>query len=223
VDQFTLAPFAAHRLQGDVTLAGRRIEFANARAQFYSGEVAGLFVAEVAATPAYHLNLDFTHVDLSALTGATTNLASLFAGAASGQITLDARGANRADLLASLECQGAARVEEVEVRNLALPDSARAASTRPGGSSFREVFAAFTCASRKIQFQELTLLGPTAELGGSGTVDFNRTLDFRLGVFPSVATARNPHPLYVPIAAYRITGPLSAPQIARATARRALP
>jgi hypothetical protein len=69
----------------------------------------------------------------------------------------------------------------------------------------------------------LTLLGPTVELGGSGTVDFNRTLDFRLGVFPNAATAHNPHPPYAPIAAYRITGPLSTPQIGRATPRTASP
>jgi hypothetical protein len=223
VDQFTLAPFTARRLQGDVTLAGRRIEFANARAQFYGGELVGSLDAQVAATPAYHFNLNFSQVDLSALTGATTNLANLFAGLASGQITLDAHGSSRADLLDSLECQGSTHVQGAELRSLVLPDSPRAAAARLGGSIFREASAAFTCASRKVQFQELTLLGPNAELGGSGTVDFSRTLDFRLGVFPGTANARNAHSSNAPVAAYRLTGPLLTPQIARATARTARP
>jgi hypothetical protein len=224
VDEFTLTPFAAHRLQGDVTLAGRRIEFANARAQFYGGELAGLFEAEVTATPAYHLNLNFSRVDLSALTSTTPALANLFAGAASGQISLDARGANRADLIASLECQGSARVGAAELHNLSLPDSPRLIVARLGASSFREASAAFTCASRKIQFQELTLLAPNAEMNGSGTVDFNRNLDFRLGVFStSSADFHNAHANAAPVAAYRLTGPLAAPQITRASARTARP
>jgi hypothetical protein len=223
VDQFTLAPFAAHRLQGDVKLAGRRIEFANARAQFYGGELAGSLEAELAATPAYRLNLNFSHVDLSALTGATQGLANLFAGAASGQIMLDARGANRADLLASLECQGTARVQGAELRNLNLPEPPRAAAARPGGSSFRQASAAFTCASRKIQFQELMLLGPNAEWDGSGTVDFSRNLDFRLGIFSAPGSPHNPRATDAPREAYRLTGTLAIPQIARATARTARP
>jgi hypothetical protein len=212
VEQFTLAPFAAHRLQGEVKLAGRRIEFVNAQAQFYGGELGGSFVAEVAATPAHRLNLNFSHVDLRAFTGATQNLADLFAGAASGQLMLSARGANRADLLASLECQGTARVSGAELHNLSLLEPPRADAT-----------AAFTCASRKIQFQELTLLGPASELDGSGSVDFSRNLDFRLGVFSGTGRPHNLHGADAPLAAYRITGPLASPQIARATTRTARP
>lgn len=224
VDEFTLEPFAAHRLQGEVKLAGRRIEFANARAQFYGGELAGSFEATVAATPAYHLNLDFSHVDLSALTRATHTLANLFAGAASGKISLDARGANRADLFASLECQGSARVGAAELHNLSLPDSPRFIGARLSTSSYREASAAFTCASRKIQFEELTLLAPNTELDGSGTVDFDRNLDFRLGVFPAgAADVHDTHADGAPIAAYRLAGPLAAPQITRASARTARP
>ena len=224
VDQFTLSPFAAHRLQGNVRLAGRRIEFANAGAQFYGGELSGSFEAEVAAAPAYHLNLNFSHVDLSALTNRTSALANLFAGAASGQITLNARGANRADLLASLECQGTGRVSDAELPSLTLPDPPRPAGAHLSGSYFREASAAFTCASRKIQFQELTLLIPNAELDGSGTVDFSRNLDFRLGVFSTgAAGAHNAHALASPEAAYHLTGPLATPQITRASARTARP
>jgi len=212
VDQFTLAPFAVHRLQGEVKLAGRRIEFLNAHAQFYGGELAGSFEAAVAATPAYRLNLNFSHVDLQALSGATQNLADLFAGVASGQLILSAHGANRADLLTSLECQGAARVSGAELHNLALLEPPRA-----------EASAAFTCAAKKIQFQELALLGPASELGGSGSIDFSRNLDFRLGVFPATGRPHTVRAADAPLAAYRITGPLASPQIARATARTARP
>jgi hypothetical protein len=223
-DQFALAPFAAHRLQGEVNLVGRRIEFRNAKAQFYGGELAGLFEAELTAPPAYHLNLNFSHVDLSELTSTTPALADLFAGNAYGQITLNARGATRADLLASLECQGAGHVEGAELHNLSLPDSLRLIGVRLGASPFREASSAFTCASRKIQFQELTLLTPHAELDGSGTVDFSRNLDFRLGVFSSnVAGTPITHVSASPVAAYHLTGPLATPQVTRASATTARP
>jgi hypothetical protein len=224
VDQFTSSPFAAHHLQGEVKLAGRRIVLTNARAQFYGGEIGGSFEAELTSPPAYHLDLNFSRVDLSTLTNTTPSLANLFAGAASGQITLNARGANRADLLASLECQGAGRVQSADLRNLNLPDSARPSGAPPRASPFREASAAFTCASGKIQFQELALQAPNAEFDGSGTVDFSRNLDFRLGAFPNSAIGtHNPHVTAAPVAAYRITGPIATPQITRASARTARP
>ena len=67
------------------------------------------------------------------------------------------------------------------------------------------------------------LLGPLAELDGSGTVDFSRNLDFRLGVFSAAVTAHNARASDAPQEAYRLTGPLATPQIARATAQTVRP
>ncbi|MGH9713140.1 MAG: AsmA-like C-terminal region-containing protein [Candidatus Acidiferrales bacterium] len=223
VDQFALAPYVLHRLQSDVRLAGRRIDFTSVKAQFYGGELDGSLDSDLASPPAYRVLLNFSRVDLAAFTAASPNLADLFAGAATGQIALHTRGANRADLLASFDCQGAARVNNPEIRSTILPESLRASGGHPGNSAFREASAAFTCASQKIQFQELSLLGPKTELDGSGTVDFSRNLDFRLGVFSGAASAHDARASNAPIDAFRITGPLAAPQISRATAHAARP
>jgi hypothetical protein len=223
VDQFILAPYVVHHLQSDAKIAGRRFDFTNAKAQFYSGELTGSLDSDLAAPPAYHVRLNFSRVDLAAFTSDSPNLTGLFGGSASGQITLRARGANRADLLASLECQGAARINSAEIHNAILPESLRAAGSRSGNTPFREASAAFTCADRTIQFQELSLLGPKQDLGGSGTADFSRNLDFRLGVFSGPASAQKARASNAPIEAFRIIGPLAAPQITRATARPARP
>lgn len=223
VDQFNLAPYVVRHLQGDATLAGRRFDFTNVKAQFYGGELTGSLDSDLAAPPAYRVRLNFSSVDLAAFTSASQNLTGLFAGFASGQISLRVRGANRADLLASLECQGAARVNSAEIHSAVLPESLRVGGGRPGDTSFREASAAFTCADRTIQFQELTLLGARSDLGGSGTADFSRNLDFRLGIFSGTASPQKTRASNEPIEAFRIIGPLAAPQITRATARTARP
>jgi hypothetical protein len=222
-DQFELAPYVMRHLQGEAKLAGRRIDFTNATAQFYGGELTGSLDSDLTAPPAYRVHLNFSRVDLVALTADSPNFSGLFAGSAFGQLTLRARGANRTDLLASLECQGVGRVAGAEIRSALLPESLRALGGRPGNSLFREASAAFTCAERKIQFQELTLLGPKSEVDGSGIVDFGRNLDVRLGVFSGPAAAHTTRTSNAPIEAFRITGPLAAPQITRATARTARP
>jgi AsmA-like C-terminal region/AsmA family len=217
VDQFSVAPFAVHRLQGDVKLEGRHIEFANAKAQFYGGELDGSFDTTLAAPPAYHMRLDFSRVDLAALTAAAPGLANLFAGSASGNISIAARGANRSDLLASLECRGTARVNGAELRNLNLAESLRDAAPRPGTTSFRDASAAFTCGDGKVHFQELLLLGANAEFSGLGSIDFTHHLDLRLSVFAREAGVHNIRAASVPEETYLLTGTLAAPEFAGAT------
>jgi hypothetical protein len=223
VDQLTVAPLAIHHLQGDVTLAGRRIELANAKAQFYGGELGGSFDAELAAAPSYRVSLDFSRVDVSELTAPAPGLANLFSGSATGDISLSARGANRADLLASLECHGTARVNAGALRNLNLLESAREAAPHPGTTSFRDASAVFTCAEGKVRFQELLLLGANAEFDASGTVDFSHQLDLRLAVFPHGPSVHSVRATNAPQELYELTGTLATPEIARATAPAAHP
>lgn len=223
VEQFTLAPFVLHRLQGDLNLEGRRIIFINAKSQFYGGDVTGTFEAQLNPLPAYHVVLNYAHVDLAAFSAASAPLANLFSGSAAGQISLTTAGSARSDLLASLACQGAAHVASAEVRSLLLPEPVRAVGRRFEATPFREATAAFTCADSKIQFQELSLLGTNTELNGAGTVTFSRALDFRLGVFSAPGAANIPKPPGAPVEAFHLTGPLAKPDITRATAPAARP
>lgn len=223
VDQFTVAPLLLRRLQGDLEIAGRRVQLRNARAQSYGGELDGAFDAELAAIPAYHAQLDFSRLDLAALTSASPGLADLFTGSASGRISLSARGGTRADLLASLECQGTSRMNNLEFFNLNLLDSLRAEARRPGTSSFREASTAFTCGDALVRFQNLLLLGAGYELDATGSADFAHTLDFRVRVVSGPATLERAHTTTTAGNVFTLTGPLSAPHIARATALSARP
>lgn len=223
VEQFTLAPFVLRRLHGDAQLDGRRLNVIDAHAQIYGGDLTGSFEARLHPLPGYHAALIFSRVDLAALAGATAPLTNLFSGFATGKILLSAAGATRGDLLASLECQGAVRVAGAELHNLTSKDSPLAAFLPGPRGAFHDASAAFTCSDSKIQFQELSLLAPNAELNGSGSVTFSRTLDFRLGVFSTPEGALNSNSPPTPVEAFHLTGPLSKPTITRATAPPARP
>jgi hypothetical protein len=223
IDQFTLAPLSLHHLQGDLEIAGRRVQLRNARAQSYGGELVGAFDAELAAPADYHARLDFSRLDLAALASASPSLTDLFAGSASGRISLTARGGTRADLLDSLECQGTSRMNNLEFHNLNLLDSLRVEARRPGVSSFREASSAFACGDGRVHFQNLFLVGPGFELDAAGSVDFARELDFRVRVVSVPASMEPAHATVATRSVFDLTGPLAAPRIARATAPTARP
>jgi len=223
VEQFTLAPFVLHRLQGDLNLEGRRLQVMGARAEFYGGDLTGTFEAQLNPLPAYHVVLNYAHVDLAAFSAASAPLASLFSGSAAGQISLTAAGSARSDLLASLACQGAAHVAGAELHNLTSKDSPLAAFLPGPRGTFRDASASFTCSNSKIEFQEVSLLAPNAELNGSGSLTFSRALDFRLGVFSAPGAANIPKLPRAPVEAFHLTGPLAKPIITRATAPAARP
>lgn len=217
--QFTLAPFDVRRLQGDLKIAGRHLELADATGQFYGGLLNGSLDADLQTTPLYHASLNFARVDLSALAAESPQLAGFFAGSASGEISIDARGATRADLVPSLTCHGNARIGGAELRNINLAESLRQAVRRPGTSAFREASAAFTCRGGKVEFQNLALSGAGGEISGSGSIDFSRNLDFLLRFLPTTAAeARVPAVSGAPEVTYRLSGPLASPQVARISA-----
>jgi uncharacterized protein involved in outer membrane biogenesis len=191
LDQFVLEPFVVRRLAGDVKIAGRNIDFANAQGDFYGGKIGATLRAQLGAARSYHVALDFTHVDLSAMSTVTTNYSNLFAGDASGEVSFDASGMNRADLVNSLACQGTARVSAAELRNINLEDSPHDAARRPGTSAFREVSAAFSCGERQIRFQNLLLTGSNERMEGSGSVDFSQNLNFRFSRLSDESESRN--------------------------------
>jgi AsmA family len=212
--QFTLAPFDVRRLQGNLQIAGRHIELAGATGQFYGGTIGGSFVADLQATPIYHATLNFARLDMPALLAAAPSLGEFIAESASGQISLDARGATRADLIASLTCEGNTRVAGLDLRKLDLWKSLGGPASDTGPIRFPAGSATFSCSQRKIEFQSLQLVsGLDSAAEGSGTVDFSHNLDLRFQVF-----RHQPGFAPEPRAAFRLTGSFSSPQIARISA-----
>jgi hypothetical protein len=208
LDQFALAPLVVDRLAGDLKIEGRRIEFANATGQFYDGPLNGSLEANLTPTPSYHVDVDFSRARLPALIAALPSLSGLRAESATGQISLDARGSTRADLVRSLTCQGDAQVVSVELLNFDLW-RALGGSGENGVTRFLDGAATFSCAGREIEFQKLSLLS-RADFGiaGSGSIDFSRNLDLRF----QVSDAERGKPGM----AFRLSGPLADPRVAPA-------
>jgi uncharacterized protein involved in outer membrane biogenesis len=213
VSQFLLPPLHVSRLEGALKINDRRIELSDASGQLYGGQLNGSLDASLAAVPVYHTSFDFSRVDISALTASAPGLVNLLAGSASGQIWLDAHGTSRADLIASLTCQGDAQLEGVELRNfdlwksLGVPDE-------DGSTNFPYGAVAFSCAQRRLEFERLNFLsGADSWLQGSGSVDFSRNLDLRLHVMSAIAD-----PPDQPSPEFQVGGSLAAPEVSLAAA-----
>jgi AsmA-like C-terminal region len=209
LDQLTLAPFVVRKLQGDLRIEGRHVVLANASAQFYGGQLAGTLDANLFAAPVYRADLDFSRVDAASLAAATPLLAGLTADSAEGQISMVASGANRADLLASLTCQGNAQATGAELLGIDLWKQPNAELSATAPTKFGSASAAFSCAQRKIDFQSLSLqTSPGTSAVGFGTIDFSRNLDLHFQT-RSVAL----HDEDTPAGSFRLTGTLASPRV----------
>jgi AsmA-like C-terminal region len=209
LDQFTLAPLVVRHLQGDLKFEGRHIVLANATGQFYGGQVDGSLDANLSGTPAYRADLNFSRVDGAALVAATPALTGVTAKNVSGQISIATAGANRADLLASLTCQGSAtaifpKLLNVDVWQSRGPDLPVAKST-----AFDSADSSFSCAQRKIEFQRLSLgIGVETSEVGTGTIAFNRDLDLHFQAHSDLVGHE-----VAPPPSFRLAGSLAAPTV----------
>jgi hypothetical protein len=213
IEELALESVALHHFQGDVKMGGRHIEVSRATAQFFAGALEGSLDAQLTAAPAYRLNLDYSHVDLAALTAAFPTLADLFSGSASGEFALGAGGATRADLVSSLECRGNARITDAKLQNINLLESTREPESRPGTSSFPVATAVFACSDGKIIFQRLRFTGAAQDVAASGSVDFSRNLNLQLHVIPEAGAGNTPRPAGNGAQFFNLTGPIRSPNI----------
>jgi hypothetical protein len=216
VDEFSLPPLALHHFHGDLTVGGRHLEIANAKAQLFGGNVDGSLDAELTAAPTYRVVADYSGVDLAALTAASPSLANLFAGSATGDLALNFAGANQSKTISSLECSGTARFAGPEIHGLNLAETVSDATLHPGASAFQNGDASFTCANAKINFHELSLTGSSA-FQGTGTVNFDGAMNLRL--WPASLLASNGSTVKfrttTPQHAVEFTGTLSKPSVRR--------
>jgi hypothetical protein len=215
VDQFSVAPLVIRHVQGDLKIGGRHVQLSAAKAQSYGGHLEGSLDAQLTAVPSYRIHLDYSVLDVSALASTFPTLDNLFAGSASGGLTLNFHGADRADLISSLECRGDARVTDAQLGALNLAESLRRGEVAPGSSSFNEASGEFACHDAKLVFQRLTFVGPGQEIAGSGSVDFSRNLDLRLRTLSAseddTPAAGSAHAL--DNETFTLTGPLESPTI----------
>ena len=213
IEEFSLAPVALRHLQSDVRIGGRHLEVSGAKAEFFGGALEGSLDAQLTAEPAYRLNLDYSGVDLAALTSAFPTLADLFAGSASGEFALDSGGGTRADLVSSVECRGSARITDAKLQNINLLDSMHEAEPRSGSSEFSVANAVFACGNGKIIFQRLRFTGAAQDVAASGSVDFSRNLNMQLRVLPAAGAIGTSRPSTAAGQLFELTGPIRSPNI----------
>jgi hypothetical protein len=204
VGEFALKPLAIRHLAGNLRIDGRTIEFSDARANFYGGEARGLLRATLSAVPVYHAEVSVSGADAAALLSATPSLNDIGAASFDADLSIDAKGALRSDLIASIACQGDAQADSLVLQRLDLqhgPAIFPASDARIASAS-----AAFSCAQRVIRFQRLSLaLSGGQLLIGTGSIGFDRSLDLRFRDFAAGSGTRTGD--------FRLTGNLSSPQL----------
>jgi AsmA-like C-terminal region len=213
VEDLALAPLALRHFESDVKIGGRHIEVSRATAQFFGGALTGSLDAQLTATPAYRLNIDYSRVNLAALTAAFPTLADLFGGSASGEFAFDSSGATRADLISSLGCRGTARITDATLQNISLLESMREGERRTGVTSFPAASAVFSCGDGKIVVQRLHFSGAAQDVAASGSVDFSRDVNLQLRVLPSGGGVGAPRPAANATQIFNLTGPIRSPDI----------
>jgi hypothetical protein len=226
VGEFALAPLSLSQFTADAALDGRKLALTNARAQFYGGEVLGSIALNLTAQPTYDATAKFTDVNLGSLAAQTASLANLFAGTASGDIQISAKGIGRAALLGSLACRGDARIRDGAYNGMDLDESLRAGARRPGTTSFPAASADFSCADGQVRVPRLHLETQAAAYNAAGYADFKRqvNLEFTPLAVEKVAgfAPVNDPPKKNPFGGFTLTGALNSPTLTRVT-RRASP
>jgi hypothetical protein len=223
VGQFALAPLTLSQFTADAALDGRKLTFTNARAQFYGGEALGSIALNLSAQPTYDATAKFTDVNLSSLAAQTLSLANLFAGTASGDLQISAKGIGRAALLGSLACRGDARIRDASYNGMDLNESRSASARRPGTTILPAASADFSCANGQVRFSRLHLETQAAAYNAAGYVDFKHqlNLEFTPLAIDKVAgfAPVNDPPNKNSFGVFTLTGALNSPTLTRVTRR----
>jgi AsmA family len=202
VGEFALKSLAVRHLTGNLRIDGRTIEFSDAKAQLYGGQASGLLRARLSAIPDYHVELSIVGMNGTAFAAASPLLDGLGATSVDGDLSIDAKGTARGDLIASISCKGSAQADGFALHGLDLQKVLGRLPSSDG--RIAAASAAFICADRSIRFQRLSLdLSGGRSLIGTGSVGFNRTFDLRFQPLAESPTPRG----------FRLTGDLPSPQV----------
>jgi hypothetical protein len=219
IGQFALSSFQFHQLAADASVDGRHLKFTNAQAGFYGGTLSGSMALDLTQQPSYNVTAQFHDVNLGMLAAHTFSLSDLFAGAASGNLRLTAKGLGRDALLRSLSCRGSAQVRGASYTAMDLMDSVQASARRSGITNFPHASADFSCANGRVSFSRLELQSPRGDFLASGYVGFDRNMGFEILPAPDAPLGADPaHAVITPVA-YRLGGSLSSPELTRSVSR----
>ena len=160
-------------------------------------------------------------MDFATLAQDVPSLQGKLDGAAAGELTLHATGIGRDALLDSLTGQGSLAAHGLQIRGFNL-GVVRADDSPIDDEHFAAAQAEFRIEGRNVRAAPVRLTKPGESLLAAGSVDFEGSLDFRIDVSasPQAASVRVAGPAIFadpeasPASAYRLTGSVSAPQLA---------
>ncbi|HEV2298945.1 MAG TPA: AsmA-like C-terminal region-containing protein [Candidatus Acidoferrales bacterium] len=221
LSEFTLAPFALHRVRTNVAVTGRKLELSDSRAEFYGGALFGSANLDLTTQPSYLVKASFRNVDLSRMAAGKVTLTGLFGGFATGVLQITANGLGRDELLHSLRCQGDAQIRKAEYETIDLAQSFGAGERVPGASSFPEASAEFACANEQVHFSSLELSGKHEKFTAKGYVDYQRRINLEFRSLPAEDAKDSPSAAANPPAIFHLAGTLKSPVFTRIPSRSA--
>lgn len=207
-------------LDADAAMDGRQMTLHRVQSEFYGGRLTGDFAARLSAAPTFDFRGQVARTDLAALAAVAPSLAGRFAGLASGDLTLSARGGSAADLSKSLEGQGVLRIRDAVLRGFdfsSAEEESPVDSLPRGGDHFGGASAKFHFAPGSIRVDQLLFAGRDEQFELSGNVDFARRLDLRIQSIASGAGSGADPDLVARRDVWTVGGTLDAPQISRQT------
>lgn len=218
IGQLWLRPLELSRVRARVELNREpfwHLRLMDAHAEFLGGTARGLFEATGEGALSYRFDGRLDRVNLAALSAVAPSLAGRFAGTASGELQLAARGRSREDLIQSLEGKGAIEVRGGEIRGWDLVAWLHGGvpADRARGTLFQSASGNFRVGSRAITWEGVKLAAPSLEAEASGTVDFQQEVELLVRELPRTFASGAPA---APggVRVIRVTGTLAAPQVA---------
>jgi len=212
--ELVFAPLRIGRLDSAAEYDGRRLELHQAGGDLYGGRVTGDFVADFSAVPAYDFRGQIDRANLAALI-AETSLRNRFAGIASGELALSARGTSREALLASLAGEGFLHVRDSLIRGINFNFAASGASGPPESDNQRQ-FATSTVSFRvgdgRVSVDPLLLSARNEQWEIVGSVDFAARLQMNLRSLLRPNVDRNSDPAREGDT-WIVSGTLDSPQV----------
>jgi hypothetical protein len=179
------------KLDAQAAIQGPSVVLRSARADLFGGQLTGDFQARWSTEPAYSFEGQLLRVDLREL-AAAASLPGPVTGLASGELTLAARGNNRAALAASIQGQGLVQIREASLGPIEWTSgvAGTAAAHEPGLVSRRyAVSTRFQVGDSRVRFDRLLLSRPEEQIEITGSLDFARRLELRVHSLPQPVTA----------------------------------
>ncbi len=220
VAELTINPLRVVSLDAQAQLVGRDLVLRRVQGEFYGGRVTGEFEARLSGAPTYAFRGHIARTNLAALAAATAPLAGRFAGLASGELTLAARGIERKDLLASLEGGGTLDVRDAVIRGPDLLSEFEDVVSEPQAGSegyFGGATGSFRVVGGSVHLEQFLFAGHDEQFEVVGKVDFTRRLDLRIQSIRSADGGVAGTGIGVGGDAWVVGGTMEAPQVTRQT------